>query len=53
MFYSAAGVKWTKNETSVEVYSLNHNTLSGSLRLKIGLCSEGDGEVFLTLPVTQ
>lgn len=45
MFYSTDDVKWIKNETSIEVSSLNHNALSGFLSLKIGLCSEGDGEV--------
>jgi len=45
MFYSTDGVKWIKNETSIEVSSLNHNALSGFLSLRIGLCAEGEGEV--------
>jgi len=44
-FYSTDGVEWIKNETSIEVSSLNHNALSGFLSLKIGLCSEGNGEI--------
>ena len=43
--YSTDGVKWIKNETSIEVSSLNHNALSGFLSLRIGLCAEGEGEV--------
>jgi beta-xylosidase len=45
MFYSTDGVNWTKNESSIEVSSLNHNALSGFLSLRIGLCSIGEGSV--------
>ena len=45
MFYSTDGVKWIKNETSIEVYSLNHNALSEFLSFRIGLYAEGKGEV--------
>ncbi|MDP4210542.1 MAG: family 43 glycosylhydrolase [Bacteroidota bacterium] len=45
MFYSTDGVKWNKIESSIEVSSLNHNSLSGFLSLRIGLCSIGDGSV--------
>jgi len=45
MFYSTDGVKWIKNETYIDVYSLNHNTLSEFLSFRIGLYAEGKGEV--------
>jgi beta-xylosidase len=45
MFYSADGEKWRKIENSVEVSGFNHNSLSGFLSLRLGLCSIGDGNV--------
>lgn len=45
MYYSQDGVNWTKNESSIEVSSINHNAMSGFLSLRIGLCSIGDGSV--------
>jgi len=45
MFYSTDGVNWNKIESSVEVSSMNHNSLSGFLSLRIGLCSIGKGSV--------
>lgn len=45
MFYSTDGVNWTKNESSIEVSSLNHNAFSGFLSVRIGLCSIGEGSV--------
>jgi xylan 1,4-beta-xylosidase len=45
MYYSTDGVNRNKIESSVEVSGFNHNTLSGFLSLRIGLCSIGDGKV--------
>ena len=46
MFYSTDGVNWIKGPSSIEVSSLNHNSLSGFLSLRIGLCSIGEGSVW-------
>ncbi len=45
MYYRVDGKKWNKIESSLEVSSLNHNTLGGFLSLRIGLCSVGKGKV--------
>ena len=45
MFYSSDSLNWNKIESSVEVSSMNHNSLSGFLSVRIGLCSIGKGSV--------
>lgn len=45
MFYSLDGNNWKKIENSVDVSGYHHNTLSGFLSLRIGLCSMGEGSV--------
>lgn len=45
MFYSLDGINWIKNDSSIEVSSINHNALSGFISLRIGLCSIGNGSV--------
>jgi Beta-xylosidase len=45
MFYSLDGTTWKKIENSADVSGYHHNTLSGFLSLRIGLCSMGEGSV--------
>ncbi|MFV0291098.1 MAG: family 43 glycosylhydrolase [Mangrovibacterium sp.] len=45
MYYSLDGKQWIKIENSLEVEGLHHNTLSGFMSLRIGLCAIGDGAV--------